>query len=85
MTLNCSGVRLDNRKVFCTPGPLNKPFERIFRRSINNNNIFISNYRAINKKAIINLYSNNHNKHILITQTKFITQKNNQYSNYYQV
>ena len=36
MTLNCSGVRLDNRKVFCTPGPLTKPFERFFCRSINN-------------------------------------------------
>ena len=36
MTLNCSGVRLDNRKVFCTPGPWTKPFERIFYRSINN-------------------------------------------------
>ena len=27
-----------NRKVFCTPGPWTKPFERIFfYRSINNN------------------------------------------------
>ena len=30
MTLNCSGVPLDNRKVFCTPSPQTKPFERIF-------------------------------------------------------
>ena len=33
---NLSGVWLDNRKVFCTPGPWTKPFERIFYRSINN-------------------------------------------------
>ena len=32
MTLNCFGVllKLDNRKVFCTPGPRTKLFERIF-------------------------------------------------------
>ena len=30
-------VLLDNRKVFCTPGPQTKPFERIFCRLINNN------------------------------------------------
>ena len=28
------GVRLENRKVFCAPGPRTKYFERIFCRSI---------------------------------------------------
>ena len=45
MTLNCSGIRLDNRKVFCTLGPWTKPFERIFYRSINN--IYIYLFTAI--------------------------------------
>ena len=30
------GVRLDNTKVLCTPGPLTKLFECICCRSINN-------------------------------------------------
>ena len=30
MTLNCSGVRLDNQKVFRAPGPRTKYFKRIF-------------------------------------------------------
>ena len=29
------GVRLNNQKVFCAPGPRNKYFEHIFCRSIN--------------------------------------------------
>ena len=32
-----SGVRLDNQKVLCAPGPRTKYFERHFFRSINYN------------------------------------------------
>ena len=34
-----TGVRLDNRKAFCTPSAWTKHFERIFYRSINNINV----------------------------------------------
>ena len=33
------GVRLDNRKVLCAPGPRTKNLERLFCRSINYDNI----------------------------------------------
>ena len=42
------GVRLENRKVFCAPGPRTKYFERIFCRSIN----------QIRKKSLEKLHRN---------------------------
>ena len=48
MTLNCSSVRLDNQKGFCTQSPWTKFFERLFFLSFNKQyNFFFINFSHI--------------------------------------
>ena len=48
------GVRLDNRKVFCAPGPRTKSFERISCR----NKLYIYNITLYRKIFFFNIIKN---------------------------